>query len=900
MNKTIEQLINNENDNYILPFFWQHGETEEILREYMDVIHRCGIKAVCVESRPHPDYVGPKWWHDLDIIIDEAKKKNMKVWILDDTHFPTGNAAGKMKDAPSELCKQYLMIQPTDICGPIPEAELNVAKMAVAKSNPFTPRVETLNSELQKPRVFDDDEMLAVVAAELIGGNDISNQLIDLTPQVIEGILQWDVPVGMWRIFVVYKTKNGGGRSDYINMLDKTSCHVQIDAVYEPHYTHYKEEFGKTIAGFFSDEPEVGNTTGFAFDESIGRKMMPLPWSKDMPGEMCRRLGEHWLKYMVLLWAGNEDEALNAKVRYAYMDAVTTLISKNFSRQIGDWCQERGVEYIGHIIEDNNQHSRLGCSMGHFFRSMYGQHMSGIDVIRNQVILGGERHIRMDALAEGGEGEFYHYALGKLGSSLAHIDPRKQGRAMCEIFGAYGWSCGVRLQKYLTDHFLVRGINYFVPHAFSPKAFPDRDCPPHFYAHGENPLYRHFGKLMGYMNRMCHIFNGGVHVAPVAMLYHGEAEWTGGHMFNQKPARELLDNQIDFDIIPSDVFADMDYFNASFDGKLKVNGETYEVLLIPYAQFITKAVAQYAVMAVKKGGKVIFVDALPEGICDSDKEDKTLLEALQYCQVVSLGKLAKTMKAYGISEVEIDQPFERLRYYHYEKGDAAYYMFSNEDPADVFKGTITIASKGNISLYDALENTVYKAESLETDKGSKIRITLKPYESIVVVVDKSVVCRGLEKRPEEFEEVQILQGNWKLSTAEAKEYPSFTHVAELKELHNAGRILPSFSGFMRYELKFNYNFKVDGKEYILIDNAYEGVEMWINDVYAGMKICPPYILSAAALKEGDNNIRIEVANTLYRKVEKITGGARKYFEPAAKVLEPSGIVGKVRIMKVKK
>ncbi|MFR6327621.1 MAG: hypothetical protein ACLUOI_01455 [Eisenbergiella sp.] len=55
---------------------------------------------------------------------------------------------------------------------------------------------------------------------------------------------------------------------------------------------------------------------------------------------------------------------------------------------------------------------------------------------------------------------------------------------MCEIFGNYGWAEGAQTMKWLTDFMLVRGINVFVPHAFSPKDFPDPDCPPHFYAHG--------------------------------------------------------------------------------------------------------------------------------------------------------------------------------------------------------------------------------------------------------------------------------------------------------------------------------------------------------------------------------------------------------------------------------
>lgn len=111
-------------------------------------------------------------------------------------------------------------------------------------------------------------------------------------------------------------------------------------------------------------------------------------------------------------------------------------------------------------------------------------------------------------------GEFYHYMLGKLASSAAAVEPLKNGNSMCEIFGAYGWSEGVQMEKCLVDHFMVRGINHFVPHAFSAAEYPDPDCPPHFYAHGNNPQYRHFGKLMAYTNRICELISDGYGVIP--------------------------------------------------------------------------------------------------------------------------------------------------------------------------------------------------------------------------------------------------------------------------------------------------------------------------------------------------------------------------------------------------
>ena len=62
---------------------------------------------------------------------------------------------------------------------------------------------------------------------------------------------------------------------------------VLIESVYEAHYKHYKEEFGKTILGFFSDEPGFYNTDDLKMDDKIGEKMMPLPWC----GELERKNG---------------------------------------------------------------------------------------------------------------------------------------------------------------------------------------------------------------------------------------------------------------------------------------------------------------------------------------------------------------------------------------------------------------------------------------------------------------------------------------------------------------------------------------------------------------------------------------------------------------------------------
>jgi hypothetical protein len=519
MNKTISRLLGGNEDNHLLPFFWQHGEDEAILRKYVNVIHDANCGAFCVESRPHPDFCGPKWWADMDAILDEAKKLGMKVWILDDSHFPTGFANGAVENAPAQLCRQ------------------SVCAVTNGKFPPkFTPNVIERFMPKSK-RVFSDDTIIAVTKF---------------------GKTYWTVGL----------TRNLGYHRNYINMLSRKSVRLLIDAVYEKHYERYSQYFGNVIEGFFSDEPEFGNAHMYDSSVKLGTPN-DFPFSDEIAVRLEESLGKYWAEELYLLWENNADKEDTRRVRLAYMDAITKTVREDFSFQIGDWCRAHGVKYIGHIIEDNGQHARTGSSLGHYFRSLEGQDMSGIDDIGGQVLPQGENMTVEKSAFPGKErnASFFHFMLGRLASSAAAIEPLKQGRAMCEIFGNYGWAEGVFLEKYLADHFMVRGVNYFVPHAFSPKAFPDPDCPPHFYAHGHNPQYRHFAALMKYMNRVCNILSSGTRVATTAIVYHAEEEWQGNDFTpNEKMAKLLEGRQISFDIVPKDYF---DEPNKYIDRKYK-------------------------------------------------------------------------------------------------------------------------------------------------------------------------------------------------------------------------------------------------------------------------------------------------------------------------------------------
>ena len=797
MNSKISRLLQNKGDNYILPFFWQHGEDEATLRHYMDVIHKANIGAVCVESRPHPDYCGPKWWADMDVILDEARKRDMKVWILDDSHFPTGFANGAMKDEPDELRRQSIAFRRVLL----KEGEtFSLSAEELRQAGPFVP------NELEKrfsqgnaaeTKIFTDDRLLGIAAVRTdhAGGKEdgagcTAEDLVDLEPFITAEGICWKPEEGSWKIYILNLTRNRGPHRNYINMLDRRSVRVLIDAVYEPHFKHYQADFGKTIAGFFSDEPELGNGHLYEKDNQLGcYDDQDYPWSAELEELLKDLLGSAWPNALAFLWDNEAKAEEKARIRYTYMDCVTRLVEKDFSWQLGDWCRSHGVKYIGHLIEDNNQHARTGSSLGHYFRGLGGEDWSGVDDIGGQVMPQGE-DLKLPGFFSARDGEFYHYMLGKLASSAAAIEPLKQGNSMCEIFGAYGWGEGVRLEKYLIDHLLVRGINHYVPHAFSPKAYPDPDCPPHFYAHGHNPQYRHFGKLMAYSNRVCELISGGKHIAPAAILYHGEAEWMGRTTFGHLAGRRLADAQIEYDYIPSDVFEEPQKFNTRTEnGTLSVNGQEYRLFIVPEMEFITRSAALGLKQMKDAGVAVVYVNAAPKGIGNtlpqalseirktadagnlSDlseigrtadagacrergvPDDEALWNEIRDLPAVPAAELPAFAAGCGAVEIRLEPADSRIRYIHYVHEDrSSVYFFVNEGTA-AWKGSISIpelaqadagngAGKGgtgeagadpSVYLYDAWENRLFAADT----EAGVLHLTIEPLKSKILVIDRS-------------------------------------------------------------------------------------------------------------------------------------------------------------------
>lgn len=130
---------------------------------------------------------------------------------------------------------------------------------------------------------------------------------------------------------------------------------------------------------------------------------------------------------------------------------------------------------------------------------------------------------------------------------------------------------------------------------------------------------------MKYMNRVTTLTSGGHRIAPVAVLYHVEAEWAGNCMFTQKPARKLAELQIEFDCIPADVFAEPEHYQTKIGSTLHVNTQEYRALVVPCAEYVTRAFAEAAqtytgTVTVPTTGCCYGYDAWKNECCEVDAQ----------------------------------------------------------------------------------------------------------------------------------------------------------------------------------------------------------------------------------------------------------------------------------------
>ena len=122
MDRRLQENLSGKQHDYMAPFLWLHGEDDALILRELERIYDSGIRSVCLESRTHEGFCGEEWWSDVRLILDFCREHGMKVWILDDKHFPSGSANGAFyKEENAHLRPWGITERHIDVSGPVTE-----------------------------------------------------------------------------------------------------------------------------------------------------------------------------------------------------------------------------------------------------------------------------------------------------------------------------------------------------------------------------------------------------------------------------------------------------------------------------------------------------------------------------------------------------------------------------------------------------------------------------------------------------------------------------------------------------------------------------------------------------------------------------------------------------------
>ena len=133
---------------------------------------------------------------------------------------------------------------------------------------------------------------MSVVAARRQDSTEnekLSGELIDLRSNVSDGLVFFDLPEGVWRIFAfVTETVE----DHHLDPMNPDSVDVLINEVYETHYQHFAPYFGNVFKGF--DIPGRAVVKGDATSPNIAAASILAKVTRD---RMCIELDRQYPGY---------------------------------------------------------------------------------------------------------------------------------------------------------------------------------------------------------------------------------------------------------------------------------------------------------------------------------------------------------------------------------------------------------------------------------------------------------------------------------------------------------------------------------------------------------------------------------------------------------------------------
>lgn len=666
-------------------YVWNTKVTPELIDATLTQLKERGFGGVFVHPRPGlvTEYISDEWYSLFRHALDKGKELDMNVWIYDENSYPSGFAGGHV---PAEMPESY-----------------NQGQGLVME------KTETLPD--------DTDKYYLLLKRE-------NDKFTDITADIAAAKGQ----KGDYYLFSKTYQRNSAwhGGFSYVDLLYPGVTEKFIEITMPGYERVAGDEFGKSMPGWFTDEPNIHTTGG-------------IRWTPDLFEVFEKEWGYKLQENLPSLF----EETDNWKqVRHNYTQTLLQMFIDRWAKPCFEYCEEKNLKFTGHYWE----HGWPDMGHGGDNMAMYAWHqLPAIDMLFNQFN------------EESPQAQFGNVRAVKELSSVANQMGYK--RTLSETYGGAGWEETFNDFKRLGDWEYALGVNFMNQHLshLSISGARKYDYPPTFSEH--SPWWKYYKQLNMHYARLSMALSAGEQINDVLILepttsiwmYYSYTNgnnrlWDIGRAF-QTFVTTLEKAQVEYDLGSENIIKDQGKIT---DNKFTIGKRGYSrVVIPPLTDNLNTPTFELLKQFAAQGGKIFAFGKPAYKDGSPDEEIKAFFESNK---VIALNELKPSMYQ---NEFASDITFNVTRpanLFHHRRivDDGQIVFLANSSPDETASGSILLKGKDAIELQTLTGEIVDYPESANGEL-IEIKYELPPVGSLLLyVANKKQSGIKVREKPQNF------------------------------------------------------------------------------------------------------------------------------------------------------
>lgn len=673
--KTLDiELFKNPTKEYrAAPFWaWNCELSKDVLEKEIEVMKEMGFGGYYMHTRVGmaTKYLSDEFMELIRACIEKGKAEDMYSYLYDEDRWPSGTAGGFNTQDDENLQKLlYFTCEPYNDGTLTTEDDIKNSKTPDGKYN-FIGCYDIL---------FDQNNKIE------------SYKKIDVADEVNEGHQKW------------FAYMEYGG---YCDTMRKSTIDSFIKLTHERYKNACGADFGVNAPTIFTDEPNMRPKK--PIEHAGESKGAVLPYTNDLEDTFKEKYGISLESHLPELFFERADGA-PSRIRYLYHDHTTERFAEAFAYNIGKWCEENGIIFTGHMLNEPTLYSQT-ISVGEAMRHYKGFQLPGIDML----------------------GDWRELNTAKQAQSAAH-QYGKEG-VMSELYGVTNWDFDFRGHKLQGDWQAALGVTHRVPHLYwvSMGGEAKRDYPASI-GH-QSPWYKEYKHIEDHFARLGTVMTRGKADVKIAVVHPVESYWinfgpadqTGeyrsaiGDRFTEFTNWMLFGFQ-DFDFVSESLLPEQ--YKETKEG-FAVGEMKYDAVVVPYLETIRSTTLEALKKFRARGGNVIFVGEAPKFVDAVISEEAKMFA--KECEHVAWSKTAVlgALESKRFLDIRKEDGYraENLIYQLRNDADVKHMFIShvykeNWDASPVTENTVILKGEWTVYEYDTM-NGEKKRLAVTYNKGN--------------------------------------------------------------------------------------------------------------------------------------------------------------------------------------